>query len=1570
MKFSKKVMITLFMCFFISGTVFTIVSSTLLKVDLNNAFQQIGSIVLYNEWEEWLLQWMLTEEDWKLKIIWSWNNFIINSDNSIQHSENSNILWWKNNVINGWNYSTVYGWSWNYIQSDGSFIWWWNDNVIFNKSSGSVIVWWIGNKISSLGRNSENSVVIWNNNEVNGLNSSVVWNNSIIWSGVNEETYNSVAMWSWAIVVWNNSFLWVDWSEEINLLNDDVFVVFSKNGMAINQSKPNSNAKFNVWWHFVISSWDFDDNIQCGNGNGTWIIKIVDRDDIVDQKCLCNCDGIWWKSMIWDGQCQSICGWEKSDVFPECVTWWIKKIDLWGKTEFSWECIWWSVIETSYFVDWNTVWWQCQWKNGNTVWCSYKSECTWYIPGSEGVQINNNLVPSIWLDQNEYRYSIDKLEVCTYSCKTWYALDSNKVCSKVCSENSEWCNLWEIINLNQATYTNEYEYGCKYNEELYKCKTKCNGEKIWNGSQCVEKQSVCGSEKYGCLLWKVSNTWMNLQNFIWDCIDETENVIWSCYKKKEVIRRIVYYSQPRGLDGNKNVYFYMTGDDIPVDLKIKQVYRNDSESNIAIYTIPANQKISNKKVFSQTIDYPVWYTGKDYSIIENILYVPVNDKLYKLEIKDDNSLCVNSCSTAWQCSRWVSSNFQTWMNGNKAVFRWQCEYWGVRENCMSECDVDAWQCGNTSVSNSVSCDPSNDSECKIKWLSNINFTNFYMDRNEEKIVWSQCGSKRHCVYDGNTLYISCTESVNNCVQAWFKCKDGYVLSGCSCISISSICKKTTNPWKCITWMIATGYSKWEWKSNYSYYCQKEGMQKVLCEADCGSGKIWNGSSCIVVPNLCGNEHNNCINQSSLKSNQKDDFEKKYKRTCKLWNNIQDCSECYSWYIMSGDVCVVKPAIDCEATTYKWYRVPYLANGGEKNVKKNTRDSLCHMVVRCETWVLKTKTVEYCLNVCNTWTNLWSCTGSSVKVKNYIWNIWESTYAYICQDGSGNTFDRCYSKCPSWEYWDGSKCGSIDRELCSESHYNCINGAVFIQSSNYFVRTMNTWYDVVRYGWKCKLWDYKTWCMEIVNEVHNCVWWTYDGYYIKNGMNHLQELSVTKTVNGERCTATAICESGTVNIRDEYCTNACPWWILDVPKCSFTWVNPSFYQSATWTSGYTYKCVDFSCSANCSNGKIWNGSKCVNRITACNNTGVKCDQWFKSQVKNEEWWSTWNCRNIDNENLNESICYKCNSGYKWEPNKNECIEIPCGAVSKNGYSIRALSWSENTIVGKNIENGSCTVTARCSKWILTLTWEDCSCDAEYYLNGRVCDRICNPESSNVLCNGPYTRTWITRWNGYNVWWYWYYCIKDANSSVKWENVRQCVCWNNKWWNGNICTGVDYNNVCGLATNQCNSSVFIEWSWWNWWDWWRCWVQWKESKRCIYCTPGYDWNESLEKCVLGLNDCGWIEPILLNIEKWPATYYGNYDLERSYIESSTAELNSCQWRCASGYVGLRHTNWNIYCVKNYNCDLDNDGEVSVKDLQMFNEVCNPLYGCTNCPLEDYDCGSNDFSNMLRLCYKEIM
>ena len=101
MKFSKKIMITLFVCFFISGMVFTIVSSKELKIDIDNAIQTVQNIVLYSGNNEW----KLTAEYAKLKVLW--DNFVISSENEIISSKDSSILWWSGNRVMNRKYDIV-----------------------------------------------------------------------------------------------------------------------------------------------------------------------------------------------------------------------------------------------------------------------------------------------------------------------------------------------------------------------------------------------------------------------------------------------------------------------------------------------------------------------------------------------------------------------------------------------------------------------------------------------------------------------------------------------------------------------------------------------------------------------------------------------------------------------------------------------------------------------------------------------------------------------------------------------------------------------------------------------------------------------------------------------------------------------------------------------------------------------------------------------------------------------------------------------------------------------------------------------------------------------------------------------------------------------------------------------------------------------------------------------------------------------------------------------------------------------------------------------------------------------
>ena len=1455
MKISRKIMITLFICFFVSWFVFTIVSSKELKVDITNAIQTIQSIVLYS----WNNEWNLTVKDRKL--ILSWKNFTISSGNYIEHTEYSNILWWDKNTIERWKNSVILAWESNSINSNNSFIGWWIENKVFDNSASSLIIGGENNVVDGSYNKAENSLIIWNSNNVWGSYSSVIWNNNKI-----ENANYSVAMWSGAKVKWNNSFLWTDGGEEVTLNESGVFVIISEQGMAVGNPTIDDLAKLNIWGSFIVSTWVNDENIQCGTGNGVWIIKLVDRTDILEQKCLCNCDGEKWNSMMWDWQCESICNWDRADFTPECPIWkWITIVESGDKKLFSWECVWWTVIDESYFYKWDTVYRVCQSKNGNTTTCKYTSKCIWNVPWSGvSAQKNNNIVPRIEWPEIQYSYSEDKSAVCTYSCKDGYALKENNVdCGKVCNEGDRNCNLWTYIPW-PLTLTTDYKYKCDYREKTYTCNVDCNDGYIWNWNTCINKSQVCGSEKYKCLYWTVSDTWTDLKNFVWNCKNEWGSIIYSCSKAKDKVNKTVYYNKNlNNIENRWYVYFHVTGTDISKDINIKQEY--DYRQNLwfvsfRIFTIPARNTSSviDNFVWSMSLWWPTWWVNNGCEVgSEWELYMPIEDKLYVLTIQEDkNNLCAASCSTAWQCingGSLVPNSLRKTLSGNKATFKWSCRK-STTQVCETSCEVDVWQCTIMPWDWSAeSCDPSSNPNCNILWWWSVNLDNFYMDIKEDRIVSSKCGDKRHCILSWG--YIRCTESRENCVQSWFKCKDGYILSGCSCKLTSDMCDTSQNPWKCKVWQVIS-YSSATWTMDYKYRCQK-GTQQVLCDGKCNTGTVWNWSACVSTwLDLCGETHYNCKNTAVLNSSQEVESLHKYIWTCRLWdsNITNSCMECYSWYIKTGDVCQKIPPVDCESTGIDGYTIPYLHNKESYTATKYTRDSVCTLPVLCQSWTTKPVYSENCKKVCNTWTNLWTCiTGFSVTWYNG--NFGESGYTYKCTDNSGYVFiDKCYAKCPTGQYWSGNACQIINISVCSGTHYNCINNAKVDYSHS--TSTGNAYYTVTTYEWFCHVWNMPSQrCVETVTGANWCKKGEYSGYNISIDMSHWQQLSVNKTTSdNKKCTATAICGSGRVTITGEDCTNACPGGVLDKPKCNFAGVNPTSLQSATWISSYTYKCGNSQCMADCSTGKIWNWSECVNRISPCDNINAACKQWNKKSVQNGTWWSTWNCTDVSGVNLNETICYKCNDGYVRNSTKNKCEEKSCSATTKNGYNIPALSWWSTTWVSKSINSWSCTAVATCSKWMVSLSGNSCQCINTCYRDGSACRVICG-DGVTTKCNWPYSSTWFSWQYAAGLWWNlrwsWYTCTKNVNSSVVWPSSIKCNCPVGSIWNGSLCSPYD-NDLCKNDTKYgCNNSYPTNKQEINGGYIWTCMNAETTEGFCHYCNNGYEWNGNT--CVKQCHNC---------------------------------------------------------------------------------------------------------------------
>ena len=343
------------------ATTFADNSTKEIKTDLRNAVQHLNWIKFISSTSptgEATLSWVNN----KLRI--QTNNLVFSQRenvNSITWSNLSNILWWRNNTINSWNGDTIIAWKQNSIDTSlNSNILWWIWNKIKSGSKSSTIIWWSNNSIHEW---SENSVIAWWTwNNISGNNSAIVWNNSYITGN------NSVVIWSWWSINADNSFLWTDWSSNKNISNDNVFAVVSKSWMVINTDNAHPAAQLTIGWSLSIYNNTNDENIQCWNLVGSWIIKTVKKRGSSNIECFCSCNWDSRNSVFWEWECESYC---RPDLTPKCGNT-ITVETVWWKKKPKWTCGSGTVIEWSgsYYMIWNTIYRVCQTANGASVTCS------------------------------------------------------------------------------------------------------------------------------------------------------------------------------------------------------------------------------------------------------------------------------------------------------------------------------------------------------------------------------------------------------------------------------------------------------------------------------------------------------------------------------------------------------------------------------------------------------------------------------------------------------------------------------------------------------------------------------------------------------------------------------------------------------------------------------------------------------------------------------------------------------------------------------------------------------------------------------------------------------------------------------------------------------------------------------------------------------------------------------------------------------------------------------------------------------------------------------------------------
>ena len=538
----------------------------------------------------------------------------------------------------------------------------------------------------------------------------------------------------------------------------------------------------------------------------------------------------------------------------------------------------------------------------------------------------------------------------------------------------------------------------------------------------------------------------------------------------------------------------------------------------------------------------------------------------------------------------------------------------------------------------------------------------------------------------------------------------------------------------------------------------------------------------------------------------------------------------------------------------------------------------------------------CVDICTSTNGVWKCNGGGTVTLP--WATWTTGYNYTCTLES--TIYNCSASCPSGKYWNWSSCASAPT-VCDTTHYDCKNDArmwenVHIDASHI-------------YKWKCTLWDIQKQCLEC--ETHytlngtTCIPTTVPcdkndnlGWYKVPAMNHGETENVVRTDSTQRCTNTATCTNGTITLGTESCTDACkkstnPW------TCNLS-LSPTNYAWTKWWYSYTYSCGDFSCGVTCDTWKIWNGSKCEDKVNPCGSTAKQCLQWTYEKKTSNTAGDTRNCLDAGGNKLNSSICYKCSSGY--ERNGSKCAR-PCktadnvtwadwktwdaykgtqytcsDSCSSNAISVRcddgdfvksAYPYDKITIP---LYNSCTTKSVSCNSTTYPLTtqpsgdYESCtpysvsnnSCSAwttRYKLNGCDCWSYKNGNSCTPCGEKKYSSAWATSCNTAEVWYY-------ANSSCK-----QTAC-------SNAPANARYTS--NASSNSC-SWVCDEWYYKN------------SSNTCTKCEAWYY--------------CTWGSKTACGAGKWSGAWSSscsNIDCWCYWTSGTKSCPNSCgEWKYSSAW-----------------------------------------------------------------------
>ena len=126
---------------------------------------------------------------------------------------------------------------------------------------------------------------------------------------------------------------------------------------------------------------------------------------------------------------------------------------------------------------------------------------------------------------------------------------------------------------------------------------------------------------------------------------------------------------------------------------------------------------------------------------------------------------------------------------------------------------------------------------------------------------------------------------------------------------ASICKTTTNPWGCASWLNATGYTSGTdevWKYVYWYDCKRNGgdNEVVDCSVNCGTQywlkytRNWTEQKCRIENNMCSTTIKNSCKAWNLWTTSTDDWWSYWK--CKTDGMTENCAICNANYALNSE----------------------------------------------------------------------------------------------------------------------------------------------------------------------------------------------------------------------------------------------------------------------------------------------------------------------------------------------------------------------------------------------------------------------------------------------------------------------------------------------------------------------------------------------------------------------------------------------------------------------------------------------------------------------------------------------